>query len=402
MRIGFIYRGDPRHRTANRLSMLKNIAAAKRLGNEVTLIIPREGMARAEALGAVEEALADFGIRERFTVKRIPRPALKGRGRRSFDFMSALWARTQGFDLVWSREFHAADYATALGLNTIVEHHHPFTPRQWRVACRMLRRASFKGVAAISGVHRRLLLSEGWPEERVVAVHSGVDLSQFTQEAESFATLRRKLAGPGQPVIVYAGSLYAGKGSDQILLAAQRMKSAKFVLLGGRRHEVAELRARVEALGLTNVEIRGRVAHAQVPDYLRAADVLIAPFTREGRDIGGKVIIPFASPLKLFEYMAAGKPIVTSNIGAIPEVIRHLENGLLVTPGNVEELTTAISRLLDDRELSARLAAQAQRDVRRYSWEARAARILEFAFGQKDAREESAPHSLLKDESLSL
>lgn len=404
MRIGFIYRGDPRHRTANRVSMLKNIAAAKRLGSDVTLIIPREGMSEAKALCAVEDALVDFGIQERFSVKRIPRPVVFGRGRRTFDFMAALWARTQSFDLIWSREFRAADYATVLGLNTIVEHHHPFTERQWAVARRMLGRASFKGVAAISGVHKRLLLDEGWPEERVIAAHSGVDPSQFSSEEKRASDLRRKLAKPGQPLIVYAGSLYAGKGSDQILLAAERMREARFVLIGGRSHEVEALRKRAAAARLTNVELAGHVPHSLVPDYLCAADVLVAPFTEEGRDIAGKVIIPFASPLKIFEYMAAGKPIVTSKIGAIPEVIRHLENGLLVQPGDVEELVGAISRLLDDRELSARLGTTAQRDVRRYTWEERAARILRFALGQGCAGTESngVPHALLKDESLSL
>ena len=84
--------------------------------------------------------------------------------------------------------------------------------------------------------------------------------------------------------------------------------------------------------------------------------------------------------------MAAGKPIITSDIGAIPEIVRHEENGLLVSPGNVDELTGALSRLLGDGALSARLGATAQRDAGLYSWEKRAARILEFA-----ARRESAP-----------
>jgi glycosyltransferase involved in cell wall biosynthesis len=382
MRIGFIYRGDPRHRTANRLSMLKNIAAARRLGHEVVLITPREGMSAGGASAALADALDDFGIAEKFPVKTIPRLVVNGRGRRSFDLLAACWARAQGFGLVWSREFYAAHYSSAFGLDTIIEHHHPFTERQATVAQRMLRRGSFRGVAAISDAHRRLLTGAGWPEDKVVTAHSGVDLAQFEAARKLNGNGRARLAAPGQRVVLYAGSLYAGKGGEQILLAAERMREAKFVLLGGRDFEVARLKERAESLGLSNVELTGHVPHASVPAYLFAADVLIAPFTEDGRDIAGKVIAPFASPLKLFEYMAAGKPIITSDLGAIPEVLRHGENGLLTKPGSVDELVRNLSRLLSDPALSARLGAAARRDVSIYSWEERVARILEFARGR--------------------
>jgi len=381
MRIGFIYRGDPRHRTANRLSMLKNVGAARRLGHEVVLITPREGMSAGGAAAALEDALRDFGIAERFPVKPIPRLAFKGRGRRSFDLLAACWARARGFDLVWSREFYAAHYSSAFGLNTIIEHHHPFNERQAEVARRMLRRDSFRGVAAISDVHRRLLTAGGWPEDRVVTAHSGVDLARFEGASAANGDGRARLAAPGQPVVLYAGSLYAGKGGDQILLAAERMRGTKFVLLGGRDFEVARLKERAARLGLSNVELTGHVPHAAVPAYLSAADILVAPFTEDGRDVAGKVIIPFASPIKLFEYMAAGKPIVASDVGAIPEILRHEENALLSQPGSVDELVRNLSRLLCDAALSERLGAAARSDVRAYSWEKRVARVLDFARG---------------------
>jgi glycosyltransferase involved in cell wall biosynthesis len=386
LRIAFIYRGDPRHRTANRLSMLKNVAAAKRLGHEVALVVPREGMSAAAAERALSQALEDFDIVESFPLVRVPRATVAGRGRRGFDLLSACWARARGFDLVWSREFHAADYASAFGLPTVFEHHHPFTMQQWKIARRMLARESFRGVAAISEVHRRTLTAEGWPEEKVVTAHSGVDLSQFERPRSSVAGLRRALGAAARPLVVYAGSLYAGKGCEQILSAAHEIREAKFVCVGGRDFEVERLNERAASLGLSNVELTGRVPHAEVPSYLLAADVLIAPFTEDGRDIAGKVIIPFASPIKLFEYMAAGRALVTSNVGAIPEVLSNEENALLVGPGSVAELVGAITRLLRDRALAERLGAAAREDVRRYSWDERVARVLAFARGESRAK----------------
>ena len=77
--------------------------------------------------------------------------------------------------------------------------------------------------------------------------------------------------------------------------------------------------------------------------------------------------------------MAAGKAIVASHLGAIPEIIKHEENGLLVAAGDVSELVAAISRLLTEPRLATRLAANAQNEAPRYAWDARVARILEFA-----------------------
>jgi glycosyltransferase involved in cell wall biosynthesis len=98
--------------------------------------------------------------------------------------------------------------------------------------------------------------------------------------------------------------------------------------------------------------------------------------------VAGKVIIPFASPIKLFEYMAAGRAVVTSNVGAIPEVLRNEENALLVAPGGVTELVAALVRLLNDKALAERLGAASRRDVQGYSWDERVARVIAFARGE--------------------
>ncbi|HYE15368.1 MAG TPA: glycosyltransferase family 4 protein [Pyrinomonadaceae bacterium] len=382
MRIAFIYRGEFTKRSANRLSMVKNVAAARRLGHEVVLYIPRDGLPAAESRAAIEKALAEYAGGEQFPVVRVPRPTLGGKLRRTFDLLAAARARAGSFDLVWSREFHAADYAAALGLRAVLEHHHfPFSPRQSAILRRALGRKGFRGVAAISGAQRRMMIEAGFPADRVVTVHSGVDLAQFEAARASQNGLRSGLAAPGEPLVVYAGSLYPGKGGEMILPVAERLRGVRFLCIGGRDFEVAEMRERVEARGLTNVTLSGHMPHPQVVAHLLAADVLIAPFTEGGQDISGKVIMPFASPIKLFEYMAAGRPLVTSDVGAIPEVIRDGENGLLVKPGNVEGLVSAVTRLMGDRELSDRLAAAAHEDVKAYTWERRVERVLDFAFG---------------------
>jgi glycosyltransferase involved in cell wall biosynthesis len=114
----------------------------------------------------------------------------------------------------------------------------------------------------------------------------------------------------------------------------------------------------------------GWVYPQDVPPYLRALDVCVLPlpwtehFAYE------------ASPMKLFEYMASGTPIVASDLPAIAEVLHHEGNALLVPPGDAEALAAALTRLRGDVSLGRRLAAQAALDVRDYAWRERAGRIL--------------------------
>jgi glycosyltransferase involved in cell wall biosynthesis len=83
----------------------------------------------------------------------------------------------------------------------------------------------------------------------------------------------------------------------------------------------------------------------------------------------------FTSPLKLFEYMAAGRPIVASDLPSIREILAHERNALLITPGNPQAVTAAIRRLNDDRALGRRLAGQALIDAAEYTWAKRAERL---------------------------
>jgi glycosyltransferase involved in cell wall biosynthesis len=102
---------------------------------------------------------------------------------------------------------------------------------------------------------------------------------------------------------------------------------------------------------------------------LRDADVLILP------NRPSAISTDFTSPLKLFEYMASGRPIVASDLPSFREILRDGENALLVEAGNPQALVAGITRIKDDPALAARLARQAAADVRDYTWPRRAERL---------------------------
>ncbi|MBI3013713.1 MAG: glycosyltransferase family 4 protein [Candidatus Tectomicrobia bacterium] len=173
--------------------------------------------------------------------------------------------------------------------------------------------------------------------------------------------------------IVYSGQLYEWKGVDCLLQAMAEVPGARLAILGGGAGGAEQLQRKARSLGIEDrLDFLGQVPHREVVKSLREADVFVLPAS------GSPISRFWTSPLKLFEYMAAGRPVVASDLPSLREILRHEENALLVEPGNPRALAAAINRILADRGLAQRLAGQALADVREYTWDARAERLERF------------------------
>jgi glycosyltransferase involved in cell wall biosynthesis len=129
--------------------------------------------------------------------------------------------------------------------------------------------------------------------------------------------------------------------------------------------------ARQRGLDTARLTFRDRIAHAEVPTLLRALDVCVMPFPdtpHYRHDM---------SPLKMFEYMAAGRAILATDLPSVREVLVDGESALLVPPGDAPALARGMCRLLADADLRERLGVRARAEAARYSWDARARRLLE-------------------------
>ena len=194
------------------------------------------------------------------------------------------------------------------------------------------------------------------------------------------ARLQPSVASPQLPAegsepqftIGYAGHLYPWKGVDLVIEAVVALPDTRALIVGGHPQE-PDL-ARVQALATqldcaTRVTFTGLIPPGDVAARLREADVVVLPNPRSA------IATEFTSPLKLFEYMASGRPIVASDLPAFREILRDGENALLVEPGNPQSLVAGISRIKTDRALGERLARQAGEDVRDFTWARRAERL---------------------------
>jgi glycosyltransferase involved in cell wall biosynthesis len=179
----------------------------------------------------------------------------------------------------------------------------------------------------------------------------------------------------GRHGVIYAGQLYQWKGVPTLLEAMARLPDATLTVVGGnKRDELEQARAIAVRCGVASrVKFMGHVPHPEVECHVRSARCAVIPL---GHDLLAR---RFTSPIKVFEYMAAGTPIVAADLPTIREVLRHDENALLFEPGNPASLAIQVQRVLDDDALAQRLSAKALAELPRYSWDVRAQHILDFA-----------------------
>jgi glycosyltransferase involved in cell wall biosynthesis len=180
------------------------------------------------------------------------------------------------------------------------------------------------------------------------------------------------LARNQAPTAGYAGHLYPWKGVDVLVCALARVPGLRGLIVGGHPQETD--RRRVEELARAagvdrRLTITGLVPPGEVHRALAPATILVLPNTMSA------ISERYTSPLKLFDYLAAGRPIVASDLPAFREVLKDGETAVLVKPGDVDALAQALQRVAGDEALAARLAAAALALAPNYSWDARAARI---------------------------
>jgi glycosyltransferase involved in cell wall biosynthesis len=185
----------------------------------------------------------------------------------------------------------------------------------------------------------------------------------------------RQFARPGAgalPVVVYAGHLYPWKGVDVLLRALVQLPYVRAVIAGGHPAEgdLARLTALATSLGLdSRVTFTGFITRQEVATLLATAAVVVMPHTAT------TVSDRYASPLKLFEYMASGKPIVASNLSAVREVLRDGDTACLVAPGDERALAAGLTRVLSDPPFAERIARGAFDEAASYTWARRAERL---------------------------
>ncbi len=181
------------------------------------------------------------------------------------------------------------------------------------------------------------------PKAKVLVAPNPVAPGFFIERQES----------PGPPRVIYVGQFYAWKGLDLLVEAFQEVPEARLVVLGGEAgsedwQRIKDLIQRFNLQG--KVELQGFVPQTEVVHEVSRASVAVVP--APGQD---EMSREFTSPLKLFEYLAAGAPVVAADVPSINQLVTHEVQALLVPPDDPSALAQGINRLLEDRDLAERL-----------------------------------------------
>jgi len=226
---------------------------------------------------------------------------------------------------------------------------------------------SVDGIVSITHRLKQHLVGKYCLDESGVLVSpDGVDLDPYKDITKQEA--RATLGIPqNETIIMYTGHLYRGKGVGLLVRAAEELQESVYIV-GGYEEDIE--RVKREAGSPENVVFTGFVDPANISLYQIAADILVAPYTEESR--------PWVSPLKLFEYMAAGRPIVASDREVLQEVLVHGENAILFEKGNVHDLRKKLTLIAGDHEKATALQTAVRKDAQKYTWKNRAQDILSF------------------------
>lgn len=208
--------------------------------------------------------------------------------------------------------------------------------------------------------------------DEVLIAPNGVDLERFASLPEP-VTARRQIGFREAPTVMCTGHLYAGRGAVLFLSLAKSFPQAHFVWVGGRPQDIETWKKKSAS---DNVTFTGFIPNRELPLYQAAADILLMPYSRSIMGSSGSAdSAAVASPMKMFEYMAAGRPIVSADLPVIREVLNQ-KNAVFCEPEDIEDWRFEIESLLDNKDRRDELGNQAQRDAEGYTWVARAKRIM--------------------------
>tara|TARA_B100000315_G_scaffold170872_1_gene159388 strand:+ start:1035 stop:2204 length:1170 start_codon:yes stop_codon:yes gene_type:complete len=190
--------------------------------------------------------------------------------------------------------------------------------------------------------------------------------------------LRKELDLPQNSFIAgYTGNLFSGRGIELIFEIAEKLQDVTFVIVGGHDEDLTRLRQFLEKGSFSNIDLHGFQPPHLIPYYLKAFDILLMPYQKKVSLRGNKRdTSEFMSPMKMFEYMASGRPIISSRLPVLMEVLSHDQNALLAEPDVVNEWLSAVTLLKENRQLRDSLAQKATEDVMNYTWEERADSVL--------------------------
>jgi glycosyltransferase involved in cell wall biosynthesis len=362
--------------TANSIQAMKVAQALIQLGHEVRMFAP------AEVEPATRESLlTHYGLR--FAPPLDLLPSIRLFKRLDFVIRAQIAAEKFGADLIYTWLPQSAVFALMRTDPVVLEMHADVAGQMgawwlrqfWQKPGRKLM------TVTVSALRKALERSTSlqFEDQSLLVAPNGVELEKYAGLPSPVEARQRLNLKEGQTV-GFTGHIYPGRGADLLFELARQMPQVNFLWVGGTPELVEFWRGKLTDARMTNVTMTGFVKHEVIPLHQAAADVLLMPYSRSISASSGQDIAEVINPMKMFEYMASGRAILSADLPSIREVLNE-GNAVLVEAGEwgmvVGNWKLEIEALLADEPHRLALGSQACRDVEQLTWVKREERVLE-------------------------
>ena len=356
--------------TANSIQAMKVSHSLCQLGNEIQLWAPCYQTTQWQTLAE------KYGLSKCFPVTWLNfTPGLK---QYDFALKSYCAAMQWGAQLIYTWTLQVASIASLCKKPVVMEMHDYPMGHLGPTLFRVFFRAPGKKLilttthALARGLQEKFKIKI--PDHSLQVAPNGTDLERYA-DLPSPKIARQELHLKDKFTVVYTGHFYRGRGIELLLGIARALPHLQFLWIGGRDEDVAPWKKKLSQEKIDNVVITGFIENARLPLYQATADLLVMPYEREISASGGGDIAKVINPMKMFDYLACGRPIIASDIPIFHEILNE-KNAYFCPPENVKAWVSGIQWLVDHPQKRKMLAHQASQDAQRYSWKSRSQTTL--------------------------
>lgn len=363
--------------TANSIQVMKACQALRQLGHEVQLFLPQH-----EQQSNQVELTSIYGLQTQFTIQWLPS---KDRLHRyDFALQAIRLARRNKADISYVWFLQAGIFSLLARLPVIIELHGPpegkFGPSLFRLFQHMPGNKRLLTITrALAVQYHEKFNTDLNDKHKLKVCPNGVDLERYTNLPDPTAA-RLILRMPSTLTVGYTGHLYPGRGMILLMELARCFPRINFLWVGGQPSDVETWRQRLTAEKIHNVTLTGFIENTLLPMYQAASDILLMPYEKVITGSSGGDSTAYASPMKMFEYMASRRAIISSDLPIIREVLNPA-NAMLCPPEDIEAWSYALGILIADQEKRQALAQQAWQDIQQFTWLERARKALDGFVG---------------------
>jgi glycosyltransferase involved in cell wall biosynthesis len=358
--------------TANSIQAMKVAQALMQLGHELRMFAP------AEADPATHEALlAHYGLQLAPPLDLLP--SIRQLKRFDFIFHAQRAAKKFNADLIYTWLPQSAVLGLWAGYPVVLEMHADVAGRMGAWWLSQFWKAKGRKLMTVTTSALRKALERStslqFDKKSLLVAPNGVELEKYAGLPRPVKARHQLKLKAGQTV-GFTGHIYPGRGADLLFELAKQMPQVNFLWVGGTPELVDFWRGKLTEARMTNVTMTGFVKHEVIPLYQAAADVLLMPYSRSISASSGQDIAEVINPMKMFEYMASGRAIISADLPSIREVLNE-GNAVLCEPEEIGKWRLEIEALLRDEPRRLLLGAQAYKDVERLTWVKREESVME-------------------------